>query len=64
MMVGSFFYMRFRADYSYGTVYDAILRYYRDKLILKKGFDREKLEQLQSYKLRLEKKLHFVRKDR
>lgn len=48
-MVGSFFFMRYRADWGYTSVYDMLYQRNLKRTAAKQNFDLEKAEELKQY---------------
>jgi hypothetical protein len=60
MMVGSFFFMRYKSDWQYTSVYDCLYQRSLKRIAKKQNFDREQTEALRSYVKDLEVKLESL----
>jgi hypothetical protein len=59
-MVGSFFFMRYKSDWAYTSVYDCLYKRNLQKIAKKEKFDLQKAKALQDYLEELERKLKAV----
>mmetsp|Transcript_10163 Transcript_10163/g.13867 ORF Transcript_10163/g.13867 Transcript_10163/m.13867 type:complete len:135 (+) Transcript_10163:686-1090(+) len=61
LMVGSYFYLGYRSDWAYDSIYNALQHRYTNDLARARGIDLEKATVLREYVERLDKQLGVLR---
>lgn len=63
LMVGSLFYLGYRSDWEYTSIYKGLMHRYLKDIARKQKFDLEKTEVLKDYIERIEKQIGTLRND-